>query len=79
MRGKKWFRVTKKIISDDWTLKDMKRFKKAEKYYIKGRQQKVTSKTKTHVKSDCRESRHKAKTIDSDKLVSMSCQGIKLI
>lgn len=48
MRGKKWFGVTKKIISDDWTLKDMKRFKKAEKYYIKGRQQKVTSKTKTH-------------------------------
>lgn len=58
-------------------LKDIKRFKKTEKYYIEERQQKVTS--KIPVKSGCRESRDKAKTTDSDKLVPVSCQGIKLI
>lgn len=60
MRGRKWLGVTKKIITGDWRLKDIKRFKKAEKYFIEGRQQKVTS--KTHVKSGCRETRDKAKT-----------------
>lgn len=74
VRGRKWLGVTKKIITDNWRLKDIKKFKKAEKYFIEGRQQKVTS--KTCVKSGCRESRDKSKTIDSDKLVSVSCQGI---
>lgn len=59
VKGRKWLRVTKKIITQDWTLKDIKRFEKAEKYYIEGRQQKVTS--KTHVKRGRRESRDKGK------------------
>lgn len=36
VKGRKWLRVTKKIITQDWTLKDIKRFEKAEKYYIEG-------------------------------------------
>lgn len=77
MRGRKWLGVTKKIITDDWTLKDTERFKKAEKYHIEGKQQKVIF--KTHVNSGCRESRDKVKSIDSDKLASVSCQEFKLI
>lgn len=36
MRGKKGLGVTKKIICDDWTLKDMKDSRKQKKIILRG-------------------------------------------